>query len=294
MHFLVEKAKHNTKPVQCFACLQFGHVSKYCKRSHNPVCSVCGGNHRHDQCDRGNLPPTCYNCNGAHTAISSECPVYKERQQKSKETIERYTESEYYQRERKAPRLEDMEDFPPPNLHHTQTIHKTMEEMMINTIARMNEKMLEMIQEATQRILEEVGSKFEQLAKQLMTTMGLTGRKRKRAASRPRNKRGRRGTIDVKAGNSREANEKNQGGKTNRRNVTKHQQTKNPTQRQKEQEALGTKTPTTDTTNEPALHRANSPTTKRKEISPAESSKPAKSRANDVPYHTNNAQDLSC
>jgi hypothetical protein len=45
MHFTAEPASQNTKPVQCYICLKYNHVAKYCKTKQQ-VCARCGDNHR--------------------------------------------------------------------------------------------------------------------------------------------------------------------------------------------------------------------------------------------------------
>ncbi|CAF1556839.1 unnamed protein product [Rotaria sordida] len=47
MHFLAEPAMQNNKPVQCYLCLQYNHMAKYCKTKQQ-VCARCGGKHHVD------------------------------------------------------------------------------------------------------------------------------------------------------------------------------------------------------------------------------------------------------
>ncbi|CAF1556770.1 unnamed protein product, partial [Rotaria sordida] len=47
MHFPAEPAMQNNKPVQCYLCLQYNHMAKYCKRKQQ-VCARCDGKHHVD------------------------------------------------------------------------------------------------------------------------------------------------------------------------------------------------------------------------------------------------------
>lgn len=49
MNFPAEPAMFNNKPVQCYLCLQYNHVAKYCKTKQQ-LCARCGGNHHISQC----------------------------------------------------------------------------------------------------------------------------------------------------------------------------------------------------------------------------------------------------
>lgn len=64
----VEAGKGKTGPAQCHRCQAFRHSSHNC---HRPlVCVRCGGPHFAGECPRPReAPPTCINCDGAHTQI---------------------------------------------------------------------------------------------------------------------------------------------------------------------------------------------------------------------------------
>ncbi|CAF3635085.1 unnamed protein product, partial [Adineta steineri] len=62
MHFIAEAASQNTKPVQCYICLKYNHVAKYCKTKQQ-VCVKCSDNHRMDQYTVANKKGVkCTNC----------------------------------------------------------------------------------------------------------------------------------------------------------------------------------------------------------------------------------------
>ena len=91
MHFIAESATQNTKPVQCYMCLQYNHIAKYCKNKQ--ICSRCGDDHKADQCKIADDKVKCHNCNGNHSAISTVCPKYQEQEKRVKKLINQYTSS---------------------------------------------------------------------------------------------------------------------------------------------------------------------------------------------------------
>jgi hypothetical protein len=90
MHFLAEPATQNTKPVQCYICMQYNHVAKYCKTKQQ-VCAYCGESHRLDQCNAPKDTSKCCNCSGNHLATSIDCPKYKEQEKKAQNMVNQYT-----------------------------------------------------------------------------------------------------------------------------------------------------------------------------------------------------------
>ncbi|CAF4309829.1 unnamed protein product [Rotaria magnacalcarata] len=61
MQFNAEATSQNKKSVQCFICLQYNHVTKYCKTKQQ-ICAKCGDNHRIEQCTVANDAIKCNNC----------------------------------------------------------------------------------------------------------------------------------------------------------------------------------------------------------------------------------------
>lgn len=62
---------------QCLKCLRYGHIAKYCKNTEK--CSICTENHNFKMCTIDSANAKCYNCGGNHIAISSVCPVKKQK-----------------------------------------------------------------------------------------------------------------------------------------------------------------------------------------------------------------------
>jgi len=63
------------KPLRCYNCNKFGHISSNCKSK--KTCSTCAAEgHCFKDCSSNEFK--CINCSGAHKAISTDCPVYKQ------------------------------------------------------------------------------------------------------------------------------------------------------------------------------------------------------------------------
>jgi hypothetical protein len=69
----------DTRPLQCYRCLKFGHHQRQCNE-HQQKCLICGGDHGHKDCSQQSKLK-CINCEGQHAACSKSCP-------KSQEAIE--------------------------------------------------------------------------------------------------------------------------------------------------------------------------------------------------------------
>ncbi|CAF1600955.1 unnamed protein product [Didymodactylos carnosus] len=77
MFIATEAARFATKPVQCFICLGYGHISKY-RRDKQQICSRCAGSHDVKNCAEADTNIQCKNCSGHHHATDSKCPKYQE------------------------------------------------------------------------------------------------------------------------------------------------------------------------------------------------------------------------
>ncbi|CAF1524895.1 unnamed protein product [Rotaria magnacalcarata] len=119
MHVFAEKANQISNPTQCFKCMRFGHVAKRCNAR-----------------------------NREHVATFKECSVYKQQQkQRIQQTIERYTTT-ISKPPPTAPNINDNEDFPSltkTNLNYSSNMHIQIKDVL-------KEKMLEIIEQITQRI----------------------------------------------------------------------------------------------------------------------------------------------
>jgi hypothetical protein len=154
MHFIAEPANHNNKPSQCYKCFKYGHIAKYCKAD-NQICSRCAGeNHKYDNCPNSNKHPICCNCKGEHTATSSDCPKFKEHQQKIQKTIDKYSSPTPV-----CPNWNNYDEF--PILKSTDKVNQ------IPIIETITEKIMLAVEQATRRIFETLNQKFEILINQL-------------------------------------------------------------------------------------------------------------------------------
>lgn len=70
--------------IQCFKCLNFGHMSKFCKKM--TVCSICGQSHSYKECENIDNP-FCVNCKGNHVALSKSCPIKMKKIEENKQKI---------------------------------------------------------------------------------------------------------------------------------------------------------------------------------------------------------------
>ena len=60
------------KPMRCFRCQKFGHLTKHCKAK-TETCVRCGAHEKHTDCSK---EARCPNCSGPHTASDKACPTY--------------------------------------------------------------------------------------------------------------------------------------------------------------------------------------------------------------------------
>jgi hypothetical protein len=65
---------HVSKPIRCYHCQKFGHVSSACK--HGVACVKCSGGHKHAECHTDAI--RCTNCSGNHFASDTRCPFFLE------------------------------------------------------------------------------------------------------------------------------------------------------------------------------------------------------------------------
>ena len=157
MHFEAESASHNTKPTQCFLCLKYNHVAKYCKTK-DQKCARCGDNHRKDLCTATDDQVKCCNCNGKHEATSNECKIYQEQAKKMKTQVERYSSSSRLINT--PPKLND-NDF--PQLPNILSQNGSIDEI-INAMSNKLEKMFE---ESTLRLFYKLEQRIAKIEESL-------------------------------------------------------------------------------------------------------------------------------
>jgi hypothetical protein len=170
MHFIAEPAMQNIKPVQCYMCLKYNHVAKYCKTKQQ-ICARCGDSHQVDHCTAATDLLKCCNCQGKHLATSNDCSLYKEQEKRMLNLINQYTST------RKpaptVPALHNVNDFPLlPNLSQRQHdyLHSDMIEQIINALTSKMEKIIE---ETTSRIFKSIEDKINKMEKNIASVGNL-------------------------------------------------------------------------------------------------------------------------
>ena len=67
------------RPLRCFKCQRFGHVSSKCQ--HQPRCYKCGEEHNGRDCSKPQEEHKCCNCGSSHSASYNKCPEYTKTQE---------------------------------------------------------------------------------------------------------------------------------------------------------------------------------------------------------------------
>lgn len=118
-----ERYYNNKQIIQCHRCQEWGHATSNCEAT--PACLKCAGEHLTYKCDKSKeLPAKCANCNGEHTANSTECPKYQEiinRMKARNETEEKQKAAPYTYRTEAFPALKPTIQYrpaPPPKTNH--------------------------------------------------------------------------------------------------------------------------------------------------------------------------------
>lgn len=68
---LLRATHYKKSPVQCFKCLELGHVAKRCRNS-LPMCAICSDPHETEECMANNIPTRCARC--IHQDMKAEGP----------------------------------------------------------------------------------------------------------------------------------------------------------------------------------------------------------------------------
>lgn len=161
MHFIAEAANHNTKPVQCYLCLQYNHIAKYCKTKQQ-LCAKCGDNHHVDKCTAATDAQKCVNCEGKHSATSNECPKYKEQEKRLLNAVKQYGSSAT-QTTQQTYNINNTNDFPtlPPN---TQ-MNLLQADMFDKLFEMFSNKMEKMIEATTSRLINSLQQRISKIEK---------------------------------------------------------------------------------------------------------------------------------
>lgn len=162
MHFVAEAAKHNSKPVQCYLCLQYNHVAKYCKTKQQ-ICARCGDNHQVDKCNAAVDTCKCCNCKGSHLATSNECPIYKEQEKRMLKAVQQYSTS-LSQPTASPYNISSLVDFPmlPSNSQGNNTTSNDLIDTLVNILSMKMEKIIEA---TTNRLMKSLNQRISKIEK---------------------------------------------------------------------------------------------------------------------------------
>lgn len=70
---------------QCFRCLRYGHLAKFCKNSER--CSICKEEHSFKVCTTPIEKAKCFHCDGNHVSISAQCPIKQKKIQENRQKV---------------------------------------------------------------------------------------------------------------------------------------------------------------------------------------------------------------
>lgn len=71
---------------QCFRCLRYGHLAKFCKNSER--CSICKEDHSYKVCKTPIEQAKCFHCDGNHVSISAQCPIKQKKIQENRQKVQ--------------------------------------------------------------------------------------------------------------------------------------------------------------------------------------------------------------
>jgi hypothetical protein len=164
MHFVAEAANHNTKPIQCYLCLQYNHIAKYCKTKEQ-VCARCGEKHNVDKCNAASDACKCISCKGNHLATSNECPAYKEQEKRLVNAVNKYSSTAISTNGQSSCSINSSNDFPSLPSTSQQPFNWIQNNMFDELIKILSSKMEKMIEETTTRIFSSLQKRLKKIEK---------------------------------------------------------------------------------------------------------------------------------
>ena len=159
MHFVAESANHNTKPMQCYICLQYNHIAKYCKTKEQ-VCSKCGEKHHLDKCTAAPEACKCLHCKGNHLATSEECSKYKEQEKRLVNAVNKYSTTATNKIGQSC-NINSTNDFPSlPTTTNQRPFNWTENDMFNELIKTLTEQIKQMIEEKTTQLMAAINKRL--------------------------------------------------------------------------------------------------------------------------------------
>lgn len=86
-NYKAEKYIKQIRPVQCYKCQKFGHISNKCLETES-TCVRCGDKHKLSECKAEANLQKCSNCHGNHTSSFAGCSVYQKHLKEKLEKIQ--------------------------------------------------------------------------------------------------------------------------------------------------------------------------------------------------------------
>ncbi|CAM4989004.1 unnamed protein product, partial [Rotaria socialis] len=167
MHFVAEAAKHNSKPEQCFMCLRYNHVAKYCKTKQQ-ACARCDDNHQVDKCSGAADTRKCCNCKGSHLATSNEFPIYKEQEKRMLRAVQQYSTSSS-QLTATQYNINSLVDFPMLSSNSQQGFNTSSNNLIDTLVNILSMKMEKIIEATTNRLIKSLHQRISKIEKTLAT-----------------------------------------------------------------------------------------------------------------------------
>ena len=164
MHFVAESANHNTKPMQCYICLQYNHIAKYCKTKEQ-VCSKCGEKHHVDKCTAAPEACKCLHCKGNHLATSEECSKYKEQEKRLVGAVNKYSTTATNKIGQSC-NINSTNDFPSLPTTTSQRPFSWTEKDMFNELTKsLTEQIKQMIEEKITQLMAAINKRLVRIEK---------------------------------------------------------------------------------------------------------------------------------
>ncbi|CAF2145762.1 unnamed protein product [Rotaria magnacalcarata] len=165
MHFVAEAAKHNSKPVQCYMCLKYNHVAKYCKTKQQ-TCARCGDSHQVDKCSGAADTWKCCNCKGSHLVTSNECPIYKEQEKRMLRAVQQC--STFSSQPTATPyNINSLVDFPMLSSNSQQGLNTSSNNLIDTLVNILSMKMEKIIEATTNRLIKSLHQRISKIEKTL-------------------------------------------------------------------------------------------------------------------------------
>ncbi|CAF4171465.1 unnamed protein product [Rotaria magnacalcarata] len=166
MHFVAEAVKPNSKPVQCYVCLKYNHVVKYCKIKQQ-TCARCGDNHQVGKCNSTADTWKCCNCKGSHLVTSNECPIYKEQEKRMLRAVQQHNTSSS-QPTATPYNISSLVDFSMLSSNSQQGVNTSSNNLIDIPVNILSMKMEKIIEATTNRLMKSLHQRISKIEKTIV------------------------------------------------------------------------------------------------------------------------------